>query len=125
MLIRHIRGIQAIHGDLSAYDLELHQIGSASPLHLHTYLRAFRSPKALHDIGSPHLHARDHRIVHLDDTIARHQSNLLGGTTGNYLNHVHRIGQHIELNTNTIEITLQRLIHLLGLLRIHISGMRV
>ena len=43
ILIRHISGIQTIHGNLTANDLEIHQFRRLASLYFHTHLGTFRS----------------------------------------------------------------------------------
>ena len=116
----HIRGVEAFHRNLVALHVEHQRI-----LHLATHngelhRSALRSAQAHHYLVAWHLHTGNSRVVHRHDAVASHDAGFLRRSLGDGLNHDERVFNHIELHSDTVEIALQRLVHLLRLLGVGI-----
>ena len=121
----HIRSIQTVHRNLVATDSEGKQLRNSPTQYLYIHLRTFWSLQATHDIFRTHLHTGYHRVVHHHDTVACQDSHLFRRSTRHRLNDKQGIFSHVELNTDTIEIALQGLVHAFHFFRCGIGGMRI
>ena len=93
--------------------------------YLHIYLGALLATEHLHDARVLHLYPGNHSVIDLYDTVACENADTLRRTAGNGLNDIKCILIHIERDTDTAELALQRLIQFASLFGSAISGVRV
>ena len=123
--VGHVGGVEAVHGDLAADDLELDQLRAASALHLDAHLGSLGPTQTTHDVGRLHLNARDDRVVDHDNPVASRQPDALGGAAGDDLDDVERIGKHIELDADAVKPALERLVEVFRLLGVGVGRVGV
>ena len=121
----HIRRIHGGYRNLVALHLEGELILDAPAHDGKIHRCSLRTAKALHDFLLAHLHARNSRIIHRNDTVASNDSNLLGRPIHYGLDDEQSIVYHVKLYANTIETSIQRFIHRLGFLGRGVRRMRV
>ena len=103
----------------------MQQVLHVTPQHGQINESTLRATQLLHNLFSAEFHPRNGRIVNGYDTVARQYAHLLGRSATYRLNHQQGVFHHLELHTNTVEIALQGLIHLLYLIGIVISRVRI
>ena len=123
--VGHVGGVEAVHGDLAADDLELDQLRAASALHLDAHLGALGPTQTTHDVGRLHLNARDDRVVDHDNPVASRQPDALGGSAGDDLDDVERIRKHIELDADAVKPALERLVEVFRFLGVGVGRVGV
>ena len=121
----HINGIDALHGNLVALHGEIEHFLHTPAHDAEFYLRSARPAQPLHNLLFRHLHTGNGSVVDGYDTVACHNTHLLGRTIGGGLDDEQRIFHHIKLNADAVEIALQRFVHGLHLLGIGIGGMGI
>ena len=125
MLIRHISGVETVYRNLATDNTEIEQFRLTATFYFNIYFSTFRTSQTLHDFTGTHLYSGNDRIVYSNNAVSCHQSHFFRRAAGNHLDNINRIGKHIELDTDTVEIADQGSRHLLGFFRVGIGGMRV
>ena len=121
----HIGGINRLDGNLITDNSKLQHILDTLTNDAQVDLRAFRATQTLHDLLLCHLDTSDGSIVYQNNAVACQDAHFLRRAIRNRLDHEQGILNHIELYTDPLEITIQRLVEVLYFLRREIAGMRV
>ena len=121
----HVGGIHGGDGNLVALHGEVQPGGLSAAHDAEAHFRAFRPAQAAHDFLAAHFHARNGRVVHADDAVARKDSGFLGRSFRHGLDDDKRVLKHVELHTDAVEVALKRFVHLLGLFGVGVGRVGV
>ena len=121
----HIRGINGLHGNLVTYDSEEQFVLNARTDDAKMHLCILRTAQPFHDLLLRHVNTRNGGVVDADDTVAGDDAHLLRGTVSDRLDHHQCVLQHLELDTDALEVAVQRLVEFLHLLGRRVTGMGV
>ena len=121
----HESRIYGRYRNLVSRDDEFQPVLDTVPHHTQFYFCVSRAAQPAHDFLTAHLHTGNGCVVHADDAVACQDAHLFRRSFGHGLNDDKRVFQHVELYADTVEITLQRFVHFLGLLGVGIRGVRV
>ena len=119
----HIGSINRLDGNLITDNSKLQHILDTLTNDAQVDLRAFRATQTLHDLLLRHLDTSDSCIIYQDDTVACQDAHFLRGPIRNRLDNEQGILDHIKLHTNSLEISIQRLIEAFHFLWREIAGM--
>ena len=125
IIVYHISGIEAVYGYLIALDGNRNESCRATTHHLNGDFSTSFATQTTHHIFCRHLYSGYQRIVYLYDTVASQYSGLLRRSARDSLYNEQSICSHIKLNSDTVEVALQRLVQLLHLFGVGISRMRI
>ena len=123
--VKHVLRVDAVNGNVVTGDAEGNQFLHAGTFHLDGDIGPLLAAKAFLDIAVLHLHASDSRVVHIDDAVSGKHTHALAWATGNGLDDVERVIAHVELDADTAELALQRLLQFLCLLGVGIGRVGV
>ena len=112
-----------MHGNLSALDLERNPL--AATFHEHFHLSSGTAFHMADHAVLREFHAGDDSAVHLQETVARLETDLLGRTARDDLQDNGSVIRDIELNTDSIEISGEIRLRFLQIHRRKIDGVRV
>ena len=121
----HVGCIQAEDGNLVTFYGEVQCVVHAAPYNGKFDFRVFRAAQPCHDILRTHLDSGDGAVVDCHDTVSGKDAHFFGRPVAYGLYHEQGIFYHLELYADTLEITLQGLVHFLYLFCIVIGRMRI
>ena len=87
--------------------------------------RTFRTTKTLHNIFRTHFHSGNGAVIDRNDTVTGKDADFLGRSVADRLHHQQGVFYHLELHSDTLEVTLKWFVHLLHFLCIRISRVRI
>ena len=121
----HIGGIDGVDGNLVAGDGKGEAVADAWTDNTQQHLCALGTTQALHDLLLRHLDTCNGGIVDADNAVASQDAHLLGRTAADGLDDEQGVFHHIELYTDTFEVALQGLVHVLYFFGRRIGGVGV
>ena len=99
----HKRGVYAVYGYFSPGNLEGDDL--LLPLDGDGDLGSGRSLDTAHHTVLGEFHARDHFVVHLQETVSYHKTHFFRGTSGNDFQHYCGVVGNVELYADSVEIS--------------------
>jgi len=121
----HISRIHRGYRNFVTFHLEGELILDATAHDGKIHRGSLRTAEALHDFLLAHLHTRNSRIIHRNDTVASNDTHLLGRPVHYGLDDEQSIVYHVKLYANAIKTSVQRLVHRLGFLGCGVRRMRI
>ena len=113
---QHKCRIDALQRNSIARNRHIDSIFDRQSFECQSHLATSLSAQHLHDAVLRHALSRHVAVVDANDAVAILHTRLLAGSRRHYIEHNDRVGGHIEDHADTVELTLERLVHRLHIL---------